>query len=171
MAMPVRVGLGFDIHRLAAGRRMVLAGVEVPSPAGPQAHSDGDVVLHAVADAILGAAGLGDLGEHFPDADPAWKDADSGRILDRVIEMARTAGWRVAGADVNLLLERPKLGDLKAAMRQRLAERLGVPEDAAGLKARTMEGLGPIGEGRAVAAQAVVLLERAAPGQAKGGSI
>jgi 2-C-methyl-D-erythritol 2,4-cyclodiphosphate synthase len=164
MTTAIRVGLGFDIHRLVAGRRMVLAGVEVPSPLGPDAHSDGDVVFHAVADAVLGAAGLGDLGEHFPDADPAWKDADSARLLGRATDLARQRGWRVAGADVNVFLERPKLGDLKAAMRQRLAELLGLPPDAAGLKARTLEGLGPIGEGRAVAAQAVVLLERAPPG-------
>jgi 2-C-methyl-D-erythritol 2,4-cyclodiphosphate synthase len=160
MTAPIRVGIGYDIHRLVEGRRLVLAGVEVPSPLGPLAHSDGDVVLHAVADAILGAAGLGDLGEHFPDTDPAWKDADSAVILGRAVGMARRAGWTVASTDVNVLLERPKLAAHKPAMRQRLAGLLGVPADAVGLKARTMEGLGPVGEGRAVAAQAVVLLSR-----------
>jgi 2-C-methyl-D-erythritol 2,4-cyclodiphosphate synthase len=155
----IRVGIGFDVHRLAEGRRLVLAGIEVPSPVGPVAHSDGDVVLHAVADAVLGAAGLGDLGDHFPDTDPAWKDASSGDILGRVLEMAAEAGWRVASADVNLLLERPKLAELKERMRQRLAELLGLDADAVGLKARTMEGLGPVGAGDAACAQAVVVLE------------
>jgi 2-C-methyl-D-erythritol 2,4-cyclodiphosphate synthase len=154
------VGIGYDIHRLAEGRRLVLAGVEVPHTLGAVAHSDGDVVLHAVADAILGAAGLGDLGEHFPDTDPEWAGADSGRILRRVVEMARRKGWTPASVDANVLLERPKLAPYKDAMRRRLAELLDLPPDAAGLKARTMEGLGPVGEGRAVAAQAVVLLAK-----------
>lgn len=158
MSAAIRVGIGFDVHRLAKGRRLVLAGVEVPSPVGPVAHSDGDVALHAVADAVLGAAGLGDLGDHFPDTDPAWKDASSGDILGRVLEMAAEAGWRVASADVNLLLERPKLAELKDRMRQRLAELLGLDADAVGLKARTMEGLGPVGAGDAACAQAVVVL-------------
>ncbi len=159
MSAAIRVGIGFDVHRLAEGRRLVLAGIEVPSPVGPVAHSDGDVVLHAVADAVLGAAGIGDLGDHFPDTDPAWKDASSGDILGRVLEMAAEAGWRVASADVNLLLERPKLAELKERMRQRLAERLGLDAGAVGLKARTMEGLGPVGAGDAACAQAVVVLE------------
>jgi len=158
--LDIRVGLGFDIHRLAPGRRLVLAGVEVPSDSGPVAHSDGDVVLHAVADAILGAAGLGDLGDHFPDTEAAWKDADSARILAGAVTLAREAGWRPAQADVNVLLERPKLAALKDRMQKRLAELLAIEPSAVGLKARTMEGLGPVGEGRAVAAQAVVVLER-----------
>ncbi len=158
MPSPIRVGIGFDVHRLAEGRRLVLAGVEVPSDVGPLAHSDGDVVLHAVADAVLGAAGLGDLGEHFPDTDPAWKDAAGSDILGRALEMAKGAGWRPASTDVNVLLERPKLGDRKDAMRDRLAELLALDTGAVGLKARTLEGLGPIGAGQAVAAQAVVVL-------------
>jgi len=160
----VRIGIGFDIHRLVEGRRLVLAGVEAPGDRGALAHSDGDVVFHAVADAVLGAAGLGDLGDFFPETDEAWAGADSAMILGRVVEMARRAGWAVAGADANVLLERPKLGGLKARMRERLAEVLGLAPDAVGLKARTLEGLGPIGEGEAVAAQAVVLLA-AAPRQ------
>jgi len=158
MTSPTRVGIGFDIHRLVAGRRLVLAGVDVPHERGPLAHSDGDVVLHAVADAMLGAAGLGDLGEHFPDTDPAWKDADSADILGRTVDLARKAGWTVAGVDVNVLLERPKLAAHKPAMRRRLAELLNLAPDAVGLKARTMEGLGPVGAGEAVAAQAIVVL-------------
>jgi 2-C-methyl-D-erythritol 2,4-cyclodiphosphate synthase len=154
-----RVGIGFDVHRLVPGRRLVLAGVEVPSAVGPEAHSDGDVALHAIADACLGAAGLGDLGDHFPDTDPAWKDADSGRILALTLAKVKKAGWKPASVDVNVLLERTKLGDLKQKMRRRLAELLGLAPDAVGLKARTLEGLGPIGAGQAVAAQAVVVLE------------
>ncbi len=159
MTQPIRVGIGFDVHRLAAGRRLVIAGVEVPHPFGPVAHSDGDVVLHAVADAALGAAGLGDLGDHFPDTDPAWKDADSARILGLALAKVKAAGWRPASVDVNMLLERPKLGGLKEKMRGRLAELLGVAPDAVGLKARTFEGMGPVGEGKAVAAQTIVVLE------------
>jgi len=136
----------------------VLAGVEVPHDRGPVAHSDGDAVLHAVADAVLGGAGLGDLGEHFPDTDPAWEGADSADILGRALAMAREAGWRPTSVDVNVLLERPKLGDRKAAMRNRLAELLDLETGAVGLKARSMEGLGPVGAGEAVAAQAVVVL-------------
>ena len=158
MTPPMRIGIGYDIHRLAEGRRLVIAGVDVPHPLGAVAHSDGDVVFHAVADAVLGAAGLGDLGEFFPDSDPAWAGADSAMILARVVEMALRAGWAVTSADVNILLERPKLAALKRRMRERLAEVLSLPHNAVGLKARTLEGLGPIGAGDAVAAQAVVLL-------------
>jgi len=160
MKPTMRVGIGYDIHRLEAGRPLVIAGVVVPHTHGPRAHSDGDVVLHALADALLGAAGLGDLGEHFPDTDPAWAGAPSADLLGRVVEMARDAGWTVASADANVFLERPKLGAHKPAMRRRVAELLGLPADAVGLKARTHEGLGPVGEGLAVAAQAVILIEK-----------
>jgi 2-C-methyl-D-erythritol 2,4-cyclodiphosphate synthase len=160
MAASIRVGIGFDIHRLVEGRRLVVAGIEVAGPRGALAHSDGDVVFHAVADAILGAAGLGDIGEHFPDSDAKWKDADSADLLGRVVKLAAQAGWRVANVDTNVLLERPKLAVLKASMRRRLAEVLGLAPDEVGLKARTFEGLGPIGAGDAIAAQAVVLLAR-----------
>jgi 2-C-methyl-D-erythritol 2,4-cyclodiphosphate synthase len=156
----LRVGIGFDIHRLVGGRRLIIAGTLVPHTLGALGHSDGDVVFHAVADAILGATGNGDLGEHFPDDDPAWADADSAMILAAVVELVRREGWQATSADVNVLLERPKLGKHKEAMRQRLAELLNVTMDSVGIKARTMEGLGPIGEGQAVAAQAVVLIEK-----------
>jgi 2-C-methyl-D-erythritol 2,4-cyclodiphosphate synthase len=160
MASQVRVGIGYDIHRLVPDRPLVLAGVEIPHSRGALAHSDGDVVIHAVADAILGASGLGDLGEHFPDSDPQWSGIAGRIILGRVIDMAREAGWKPASADVNVLLERPKLVAYKVAMRDRLAQLLAVPADAVGMKARTHEGLGPIGEGLAVASQAVVVLEK-----------
>lgn len=158
----VRVGIGFDIHRLEPGRPLVLAGVEVPADRGPVAHSDGDVVLHAVADAVLGAAALGDLGEYFPDTDPAWKGAASAGLLSRAVDMVRAAGYRPAGVDVNVLLERPKLAPHKTAMRARLAELLGLQAAQVSIKARTMEGLDAVGAGEAVAAQAVVVLEPAA---------
>jgi 2-C-methyl-D-erythritol 2,4-cyclodiphosphate synthase len=162
MTPTFRVGIGFDIHRLVPGRRLVVAGVELPFEKGALAHSDGDVVFHAAADALLGAAGLGDLGEHFPDSDPAWKDADSSDILDRVYHLIKAAGWRVVNVDVNILLEKPKLVPHKREMRARLHELLWTeaPTDV-GLKARTFEGLGPIGSGDALAAQVVVLLARA----------
>ncbi len=161
MATPaIRIGLGFDVHRLVAGRPLMLAGIEVPADAGALAHSDGDVVLHAVADAVLGAAGLGDLGDHFPDTDPAWKGAAGATILGRCLAMAAETGWRIAQADVNVILERPKLGERKAEMRANLAGLLGLEPHGVGLKARTMEGLGPVGEGEAVAAHAVVLMNR-----------
>jgi len=156
---PIRVGIGFDIHRLAEGRPLRLAGVDIPAEAGPVAHSDGDVVLHAAADAVLGAAALGDIGEHFPNDDPAWAGADSAAILGRVVEMAREAGWTATSADVNVLLEQPRLAAHRDAMRARLAELLGLQADAVNVKARTMEGLGPVGAGEALAAQAVVVLE------------
>jgi len=157
----IRIGIGFDVHRLAEGRTLRLAGVEIPAEAGPVGHSDGDALFHAVADAVLGAAALGDLGEHFPDDDPAWAGADSGRLLGRVVDMAREAGYRPVGADVNVLLETPNLAPHRDAMRAGLAERLGLPAGDVSVKARTMEGLGPVGAGQAVAAQAVVILEPA----------
>ena len=158
MTSPGRVGIGFDIHRLVEGRRLMLAGIEVPHTLGELAHSDGDVVLHALADAMLGAAGLGDIGEQFPDSDPAWKDADSAALVGRVVAMVARAGWAVTSVDVNVLIERPKLAPHKAAMRERLAGLLALAPDAVGLKARTMEGLGPIGDGTAVASHVVVML-------------
>jgi 2-C-methyl-D-erythritol 2,4-cyclodiphosphate synthase len=156
----IRVGIGFDLHRLAEGHPLRLAGVDIPAEAGPVAHSDGDAVFHAVADAVLGAAALGDLGEHFPDDDDTWAGADSGDILERVVDMAREAGYRPASVDVNVLLETPKLAPHRDAMRAALAERLGLAAAEVSVKARTMESLGPVGAGEAVAAQAVVVLEK-----------
>jgi 2-C-methyl-D-erythritol 2,4-cyclodiphosphate synthase len=162
MSTAMRVGIGFDIHRLVAGRPLIVAGIELPFDKGALAHSDGDVVLHATADALLGAAGLSDLGEHFPDSDPAWKDASSSDILNRVYHLIKAADWRVVNADVNVMLEKPKLVPHKREMRSRLHELLWTesPTDIS-IKARTMEGLGPIGAGEAIAAQVVVLLTRA----------
>lgn len=137
----------------------MLGGVEAPAAAGALGHSDADVVLHALADAILGALGLGDIGERFPDTDPAYKNADSSMLLAQVLAEAAKAGAAVANVDVTIYLERPKLGPLKAHMRSSIARIVGVAESQVGLKARTFEGFGAVGEGRAVAATAVVLLD------------
>lgn len=162
--MNARVGHGFDIHPLEAGRPLVLGGVEIPSEFGCAGHSDADVVLHAVSDALLGACGLGDLGEWFPDTDPAYKDADSAMLLGRVVEAVARAGASPVNVDITLYLERPRLAPFKPAMRDRVAQILGVPASCVGVKARTLEGFGPIGKGEAAAATAVVLVELAPRG-------
>ncbi|MFW6164122.1 MAG: 2-C-methyl-D-erythritol 2,4-cyclodiphosphate synthase [Planctomycetota bacterium] len=155
----MRVGIGYDIHRLVAGRPLRLGGVDVPSPLGLLGHSDGDVLLHAVADALLGAAALGDIGEHFPDADPAYQDADSAELLTAALEQVREAGYEPVNLDANVLAERPRLGRHKAMMRERVAALLGLPPERVSIKARSHEGLDAVGRGRAIAAQAVVLIE------------
>ncbi|MHC4923254.1 MAG: 2-C-methyl-D-erythritol 4-phosphate cytidylyltransferase [Planctomycetota bacterium] len=156
-----RVGSGWDRHRLEEGRRFVLGGLELEHDRGPVGHSDGDVVLHAVVDAVLGAAGLGDIGEHFPPSDDRWKDADSRLFLDEALRLAADRGWAPLNADVTVLLEAPKLGTMKASIRDELAGLLGLAAGAVALKAKTGEGVGPVGEGVAVEAQAVVLMRRA----------
>jgi 2-C-methyl-D-erythritol 2,4-cyclodiphosphate synthase len=156
--MDVRVGIGFDVHRLAEGRRLVLGGLEIESPVGLAGHSDADVVLHAITDAILGAAGQGDIGEYFPDTDPTWKDAASKQFVEHAVEVAATCGMAVGNVDVNVIADKPRLGPAKQAIRKRLAELLGLSIDRVNVKARTMEGLGPVGEGKAIACQAVVTL-------------
>jgi 2-C-methyl-D-erythritol 2,4-cyclodiphosphate synthase len=166
-ALP-RVGIGWDLHRLAAGRRLVLGGVVVPHDRGTLGHSDGDPLLHALCDAVLGAAGLGDMGERFPPSDPRWKDADSAALLRAVVAEARAAGWATVQADATVLLERPRLGPHRAAIRARVAALLGVGEAAVNIKAKTAEGLGPVGAGEAVEAHAVVVLAPV-PRRARGG--
>lgn len=159
----IRVGQGFDVHRCAppeAGRPCVLMGVVVPHDRGLAGHSDADVMVHALMDALLGAAGLGDIGQHFPDTDPAYKGADSVALLAHVMEDLRTRGWRVANADVLLIGERPKLGPHREAMRLCIAPVLGLEPEALNVKATTTEKLGFTGRGEGLAAQAVVLLER-----------
>jgi 2-C-methyl-D-erythritol 4-phosphate cytidylyltransferase/2-C-methyl-D-erythritol 2,4-cyclodiphosphate synthase len=153
-----RVGTGYDLHQLAAGRALVLAGVTVPSPLGPIAHSDGDVVCHALADAILGAAGAGDIGQQFPDTDPRWKDAPGLDLLARAVATVREHGWRVVNVDVSVLLEQPKLLPHVAAIRSNLARTLGVPIDAVSVKGKSNEKLDAVGRGEAIASHAVVLL-------------
>jgi 2-C-methyl-D-erythritol 4-phosphate cytidylyltransferase / 2-C-methyl-D-erythritol 2,4-cyclodiphosphate synthase len=155
---PFRVGQGWDLHRLVPGRRLMLGGIEVPSPLGEEAHSDGDVLLHAVIDAILGAAALGDIGTHFPPSDPAWRDADSRLLARRAATLARDAGWGIGNLDCTVVLERPRLGPYKDAIRASLADCLGIPAEAVSVKAKTKEGVDAAGEGRAIEAMAVVAL-------------
>ncbi len=161
--MPVRgaprIGQGWDIHRLVPDRPLMLGGIEIPYERGLLGHSDGDAVLHAIADALLGALALGDLGEHFPDTDPRYRGADSALLLGHVLRLVRRRGWRPRNVDVTVLVERPKLAPHAAAMRARMAALLGLGEADVGLKARTMEGLGAIGAGEAIGALAVVLIE------------
>ena len=154
-----RIGTGFDIHRLVPGRRLVLCGVEFEFPFGLVGHSDADAPTHALMDALLGAAALGDIGHLFPDTDPEWEGADSIRLLEAVVALLRRKGWRVANADLTILAEAPKIAPRVQEMRERLAAPLGVPVDAVSVKATTMEKLGPIGAREGIAAQAVALLE------------
>lgn len=159
----MRVGQGFDVHRFAApeeGRPLVLMGMTVPHDRGLAGHSDADVMLHALMDALLGAAGLGDIGRHFPDTDPAYKGADSAVLLERVMRSLRERGWHVVNADVCLIGERPKIGPHRELMRERIAPLLGIETDALNVKATTTEKLGFTGRGEGLAAQAVVLIDR-----------
>ena len=154
----MRIGHGYDLHALAPGRRLVLGGVDIPHSHGPIAHSDGDVLLHALADALLGAAALGDIGEHFPDTDPAYAGADSRVLLRRVAALVRAAGYRVANIDATVLAQRPKLAPHRDAMRANIAADLELDIGAVSVKATTTEGLGPVGRGEAISAHAVCLL-------------
>ncbi|MDX6667997.1 MAG: 2-C-methyl-D-erythritol 2,4-cyclodiphosphate synthase [Solirubrobacteraceae bacterium] len=158
--MTVRAGLGYDSHRFADGRRLVLGGVEIPHERGLAGHSDADVLTHAVIDAVLGAAGLGDIGEHFPDSEPRYADADSIELLREVAGMVARAGFTVAHVDATIVLERPRVADHRAAMRGRLTEALGLASDAVNVKATTGEGMGFVGRGEGAAALAVATLER-----------
>ncbi len=160
--MNLRVGLGFDVHRLEPGRPCKLGGIELPHPAGPEGHSDGDAVLHALADALLGAAGLEDLGTLYPDSDARWKGADSARILAEVVARVRKAGWRAVNADVVIATEGPRIAPHREAMRKRIAVLLGIEAEAVNVKGKSLEGLGALAKGAGVAVQAVCLLESAA---------
>ena len=155
-----RVGIGHDTHRLAEGRLLVLGGVRVESDRGGDGHSDADALAHALADAILGALCEGDIGMHFPDKDPRWKNADSLQLLARVVWLASQRGYHVVNADATVLLERPRLRPYVPEMREKLAGVLGVEVECVSVKAKTGEGLDAVGAGAAVTAQAVVLLER-----------
>jgi 2-C-methyl-D-erythritol 2,4-cyclodiphosphate synthase len=156
----VRTGLGWDIHRLAAGRPLVLGGVTVESEFGLEGHSDADVLAHAVTDAILGAAALGDIGMHFPDSDPQWKGCDSLVFLQHARTLAEARGFRIVNVDCTVILERPKLKDYREKICRRLAETLALAPDRVSVKFKTAERVGPVGEGRAAESQAVVTLER-----------
>jgi 2-C-methyl-D-erythritol 2,4-cyclodiphosphate synthase len=158
--MNIRVGQGFDFHPLEAGRRLVLGGVTIAHTHGLRGHSDADVAAHALANAILGALGAGDLGRRFPDDDPRYKDADSIELLKLVWKDAAGARWRLGNADITIFAQQPKLAPHLPAMRTRLARALDAPEDALNVKASNPEGLGALGRGDGMAAAAVVMLER-----------
>jgi 2-C-methyl-D-erythritol 2,4-cyclodiphosphate synthase len=153
-------GIGYDSHRLAEGRRLILGGVEVPGELGLEGHSDADVLAHAVIDALLGAAGLGDIGEHFPDSDERWRDADSLELLGSVVATVTAAGLQIVNVDCTVVMERPKLGPHREAIRARLAEALGLPVARVNVKATTGEGIGFVGRGEGVAALAIASLEQ-----------
>jgi 2-C-methyl-D-erythritol 2,4-cyclodiphosphate synthase len=154
----MRIGHGFDAHRFSAGDRLVLGGVEVPHSHGLAAHSDGDVLIHALCDALLGAAALGDIGQHFPDSDPAYAGADSRMLLREVVRRIAARGWAVGNVDATLVAQAPRLGPHIPAMRGNLAADLGLPEDAVSVKATTTEGMGYTGRAEGISAHAVCLL-------------
>lgn len=158
--METRVGSGHDSHRLVENRPLILGGVRIDHARGLAGHSDADVVLHALTDALLGAAGLGDIGDAYPDSDPAYKDADSAFFLNDTLTRLARDGWRIVNADVTVFAQEPKLGPLKSRIRQRLAELLQIPFERVNLKAKTGEGVGHIGRAEAIACHAVVLVER-----------
>lgn len=159
MATATRIGQGFDLHRLVPGLPLMLGGLPVPWDKGSQGHSDGDVILHALCDALLGAAGLGDIGDWFPPSDPQWKGASSDRFVMTVVSLLKDRHWSIVNVDVTVMLEAPKLGELKSLMKVHIAQMLGLPTDCVSIKAKTMEGLGPIGQSEAVAATVVALLK------------
>ena len=155
----VRVGIGHDTHRLSQGRPLILGGLRIEHPFGLLGHSDADVVCHAVADALLGAAGLGDIGEHYPDTDPQWRGLESTRLLAEVVEKVEQTGWRAVNCDVIIHAQEPKIGPHKQAIRANLARLLRLGETAVNVKAKTGEHVGPIGRGEAISCHAVVLLD------------
>lgn len=157
----MRVGIGYDIHVLVEGRKLILGGLEIPHDRGPKGHSDGDALLHAITDALLGAAGLGDIGEYFPDNDPQWKDADSGALLKEAFKHVKRRGWEVQNIDCNIIAEAPKLKPYKSQMESRIASLLEIETRRVNVKAKTNEGLDAVGRGEAIATQAIVLLKRA----------
>ena len=154
----VRTGLGWDVHRLTAGRALILGGVAIPSEMGLEGHSDADILLHAITDALLGAAALGDIGMHFPDTDPRWKGADSVQFLAHAVKLVRERGFTIVNVDSTVILERPKLKDYRLAIRESLARTLALELDRVSVKFKTAERVGPVGEGRSAEAQAVVTL-------------
>lgn len=155
----MRIGLGYDSHRFTVGRPLILAGQIIPFGQGLAGHSDADAVAHALTDAVLGAAGVGNIGSLFPDSDPQWKDADSMKLLHAAYELVQARGWRLAQADITVILEAPKLAPHLPAMIHALAGVVGLPDDAINIKPKTNEGMGFIGRGEGIAVLAVALLE------------
>ena len=163
----MRIGHGFDAHALVAGRRLVIGGVEVPHEKGLAGHSDADVLIHAVCDALLGAAGLGDIGKHFPDSDTRFKDIDSRKLLREVARLLKERGLKAANVDATIIAQAPRMGPHIPAMRANLAADLGVAPDAVNVKAKTTEKLGFVGRGEGIAAEAVALLAGSSRSTAK----
>lgn len=159
MSTSIRVGIGFDVHAFTDGDFIMLAGVRIAHERGVRAHSDGDVVIHALCDALLGAAGLGDIGMHFPDSDPQWRGVAGAVLLERVLAMLLARGFEPVNVDVTILAERPRIAPHREVMRRRLAEMLELPPEVVNIKATTTEQLGLIGRGEGLAAQAIALVE------------
>lgn len=156
----MRIGHGYDVHRLVEGRKLILGGVDVPYAKGLLGHSDADVLLHAISDAILGAIGEGDIGKHFPDTDPTYKGADSRKLLRHVMELAEKKGYRIGNVDATIVAQRPKLAPFIQQMRENIAETLGTESDRVNVKATTTEELGFAGRGEGIAAYSVALLAK-----------
>ena len=156
----IRTGLGWDVHRIAMGRAMILGGVTIPSEFGLEGHSDADILLHAITDALLGAAALGDIGMHFPDTDPQWKGAASDRFLKHAAGLVRDLGYELVNVDTTVILERPKLKDYRSAIRESIARTLELDLDRVSVKFKTAERVGPVGEGKSAEAQAIVTIMR-----------
>jgi 2-C-methyl-D-erythritol 2,4-cyclodiphosphate synthase len=156
----IRTGLGWDVHRLAPGRPLILGGVAVPSESGLDGHSDADILLHAITDAVLGAAALGDIGMHFPDSDQKWKGAASAQFLEHAAKLVRDLGYSIVNVDTTVILERPKLKDFRLAIRESVARIMALELDRVSVKFKTAERVGPVGEGKSAEAQAIVLIER-----------
>jgi 2-C-methyl-D-erythritol 2,4-cyclodiphosphate synthase len=156
----MRIGIGHDTHRLVEGRPLILGGVRIQHPRGLEGHSDADVVLHAVTDALLGAAGLGDIGDAYPDTDPANRNKNSAEFLRETLDRLKRAAWRVVNLDVIIFAQEPKLGPVKAEIRKNLASLLGLEQGAVNIKAKTGEGVGVIGRAEAISCQAVVLIDQ-----------
>jgi 2-C-methyl-D-erythritol 2,4-cyclodiphosphate synthase len=157
---PIRIGQGWDVHRIVPGRPLILGGVTIPAEFGFEGHSDADVLSHAITDALLGAVALGDIGMHFPDTDPRWKGADSLKFLAHARDLAAARGYTIVNVDSTVILERPKLKDFRLAIREKLAQTLGLETDRVSVKFKTAEKVGPVGEGRSGEAQALVTLCR-----------
>ena len=159
----VRTGLGWDNHRIVSGRPLILGGIAIPSEFGLEGHSDADVLSHAITDALLGAAALGDIGMHFPDSDPRWKGCDSLVFLRHAVELVRAQGFAILNVDSTVILERPKLKDYRLAVRESLAAALGLQPERVSVKFKTAEKVGPVGEGRSAEAQAIATIVKETP--------
>lgn len=158
----VRTGLGWDNHRIAEGRPLILGGVTIPCPFGLDGHSDADILLHALTDALLGALAFGDIGMHFPDTDPRWKGASSDRFVLHAVTLVRERGYQIANVDTTVILQRPKLKDYREAIQRNIAALLDLPVDRVGVKFKTAERVGPVGEGKSGEAQAIATLTKGA---------